>query len=102
MYSSRIKRLVLFSLLIKILEEHKLCTQLLFFINCVMPRYLLRIFNNLCMEKIIPEKRITLIISILNSFVIKIIEQSRRDIIYRKIKNLFLVTIVNFWLQHFV
>jgi len=54
------------------------------------------------MEKIIPEKRITLIISILNSFVIKIIEQSRRDIIYRKIKNLFLVTIVNFWLQHFV
>jgi len=67
-----------------------------------MPRYLLRIFNNLCVEKIIPEKRITLIMSILSSLLIKIIEQVRRDITSRKIKNLFLVTIVNFWLQHFV
>ena len=67
-----------------------------------MPRYLLRIFNNLCIEKIIPEKRITLIMSILSSLLIKIIEQVRRDITSRKIKNLFLVTIVNFWLQHFV
>jgi len=40
--------------------------------------------------------------SILNFLIIKIIEQPRRDIISRKIKNLFLVTIVNFWLQHFV
>ena len=67
-----------------------------------MPRYLLRIFNNLYIEKIIPEKKITLIMSILNFLIIKIIEQPRRDIISRKIKNLFLVTIVNFWLQHFV
>ena len=67
-----------------------------------MPRYLLRIFNNLCVEKIIPEKRITLIMSILSSLLIKIIEQVRRDITSRKIKNLILVTIVNFWLQHFV
>ena len=67
-----------------------------------MPRYLLRIFNNLCIEKIIPEKRITLIMSILSSLLIKIIEQVRRDITSRKIKNLILVTIVNFWLQHFV
>ena len=67
-----------------------------------MPRYLLRIFNNLYIEKIIPEKRITLIMSILSSLLIKIIEQVRRDITSRKIKNLILVTIVNFWLQHFV
>ena len=67
-----------------------------------MPRYLLRIFNNLYIEKIIPEKKITLIMSILSSLLIKIIEQVRRDITSRKIKNLILVTIVNFWLQHFV
>ena len=48
------------------------------------------------------EKRITLIMSILSSLSIKITEQPRRDITSRKIKNLFLVTIVNFWLQHFV
>ena len=48
------------------------------------------------------EKRIKLIMSILSSLLIKIIEQPRRNITSRKIKNLFLVTIVNFWFQHFV
>ena len=68
-----------------------------------MPRYLLRIFNNLCVEKIIPEKRLTLIMSILSSLLIKIIEQVRRDITSRKIKNLFFIyRVFNFWLQHFV